>query len=282
MIKNITVGVISNLDNSPALSSYYYACLNLFKNVKNVKSVNDLDSVEILLCGNDHHHIKIWKDDNFISECNIRNIPFFVHTVEHIDTPLYPWNLDIQKKLENFNVLNQRCWDIGDCKKQKRNIARVLLSKNYYDFRKPNVKKNKIVFIGKMYKNRSELINKLKNHIDIDIIERGSLPNDSYFEFISKLAEYKYVLSPKSQFVNGIPGRFYESLWVDSIPIQEINDDTLDHYNIERDINGVIFFKTVEELLLKLENNNNGQSYDFPKMFLENELIDFFKEFNVI
>ena len=103
-------------------------------------------------------------------------------------------------------------------------------------------KRSKIIFIGKLYNNRVELINNLSKHIEIDTIERG---DNDYFEFLSKLAEYKYVLSPKSLFVNGIPGRFYESLWVESIPLQEIYDDTLDYYTIERDNSNAVFFNKI-------------------------------------
>jgi len=284
MNKNITVGVISDLNHnsSPAYSSYYYACLNLFENVKIINNIDDLKNIDILLCGNDHHinHLNIWSNPEFINYCNNNKIPFFVHTVEHIRTPAFPWNLDIQNKLEKYNILNQRCWDISDCKEKNRNLARVLLSKKFFNYNKSVNKNNKIVFIGKLYPNRLELINNLSKHIEIDTIERST--SNNYFDFLSKLAEYKYVLSPKSLFVNGIPGRFYESLWVDSIPLQEIYDDTLDYYKIEKNIPGVIFFKTPKELISKLEIENNNQIYNtFPKMFLEEELIEFFKEFNI-
>jgi hypothetical protein len=283
-IKNINMGVISDLNHtsSPAYSSYYYACLNIFENVKLINDINDLENIDVILCGNDHHvgHLNVWSNDLFINYCNTHNIPFFVHTVEHIRTPAFPWNLEIQSKLEKYNLLNQRCWDINDCEEKNTNIARVLLSKDFLKYREPIEKKDKIIFIGKLYNNRIELINALSKHIEIEVVERG---NNDYFEFLSKLAEYKYILSPKSLFVNGIPGRFYESLWVNSIPLQEIYDNTLDYYNIERDNSNAIFFKTPEELIFKLQmfspNLNLNETH---KMFLEDELIDFFKEFNLI
>jgi hypothetical protein len=280
MKKQIQIGVISDLNHtqSPAYSSYYYACLNIHNNVKLVNNVNDLVGVDLLLCGNDHHinHLNVWSNEEFIEYCNINKIPFFVHTVEHINTPYYPHNLNIQKSLEKYNLLYQRCWDISDMKEKNRNVARVLLSKDFINFRKPQEKKNKIIFIGKLYSNRVELINKLSKHLEIDVIERNS---GDYFEFLSKLAEYKYVLSPKSLLVNGIPGRFYESLWVDSIPLQEIYDDTLDHYITEKNISTAIFFKTPEELISKIMNIPT-HSKPSSKMFLEDELISFFNEFN--
>jgi hypothetical protein len=282
MNNNLKIGVISDLNHnqSPAYSSYYYACLNLFKNVKLINNISDLQGIDLLLCGNDHHHghLKIWSDINFINYCNDNNIPFFVHTVEHIRTPAYPHNLEIQNRLETYKILNQRCWDISDCKEKNRKVARVLLSKNFLNYQKEEIKKDKIIFIGKLYPNRLELINKLSKYLDIDVIERGPA---SYFEFLSKLAEYKFVLSPKSLFVNGIPGRFYESLWVNSIPLQEVYDDTLDYYTIEKNISNAIFFKTPEELISKLEIENIIHYNNIEKMFLEDELVDFFNEFNI-
>jgi hypothetical protein len=115
--------------------------------------------------------------------------------------------------------------------------------------------------------------------MEIEVIERMDC---NYFDFLSKLAEYKFVLSPKSQFVNGIPGRFYESLWVDSIPLQEVYNNTLDYYTKEKNISNTIFFETVEELVIKLEMNKNVENVVQPKMFLEEELYDFFKEFSIL
>jgi len=215
MNQDIKIGVISDVkhESSPAYESYYYACLNLFENVKLINNVDDLDGIDVLLCGNDHfkNHLNIWSDDRVINYCNDKNIPFFVHTVEHIHTKYYPHNLEIQKKLEKYKILNQRCWDIQDSILKNRSIARVLLSKNFLNYKKPEEKKDSIIFIGKLYDNRRNLINELSKHINVETIERGRF---DYYEFLSKLAEYKYVLSPKSLLVNGIPGRFYESLWV--------------------------------------------------------------------
>lgn len=245
----MTIGVISDInhDSSPAYSSYFYACKNVFDNVKLVNNVEDLYGVDIILCGNDHfyNHLTIWSIQDFINQCNYNKIPFYAHTVEHINTPIYPHNLEIQKNLEKFHLLRQRCWDINDSKEKNRSIARVLLSKNFFQYKKCSEKKDEVIFIGKVYPNRKNLIEILEKQIKVTVIERGNL---NYYDFLSKLSEYKYVLSPKSLLVNGIPGRFYEALWVDSIPIQEVYHDTLDFYQIEKKIEGPIFFQTIDEL----------------------------------
>jgi hypothetical protein len=277
-----SVGVIADMDYdlSPAFSSYFDACKEIFKKVKIVKNVNDLQDVDIILCGNDHfwNHYMIWSNSSFIEYCNDNNIQFFVHTVEHINSPLFPQNLKIQSDLEKYKLLRQRCWDVQDSIQKQTKIARVLLSENNVNYRKPSEKKDKIVFIGKLYDNRQSLISELSKYIEIDFFERGT----TYFEFLSKLSEYKYVLSPKSLHVNGIPGRFYESLWVDSIPIQEVYSDTLDFFDKEKKIENAIFFQDVEDLLVKFKNKNFKSEIIQPKMFLKDELIDFFKDYNIL
>ena len=274
------IGVISDLNHteSPAYTSYYYAAKNLHSDIKLVQSKDDLYDVDILLCGNDHHagHLNIWSDDSFTEEANKRKIPFFVHTVEHIKAPAFPWNVDIQNKLKRYELLNQRCWDIGDAKDNGTKLARVLLSKNFQDFNAPVNKIDGIVFVGKLYPNRVKTIEAISKYIKVEVAPRSAL---DYKSFLSYLSSYKYVLSPISNVVNGIPGRFYESLVIGSIPLQEVFSDTLDHYTVEANIPGCVFFQTAEECIEKL-NQHDGTVPD-KKMFLEEELEEFFNDFGV-
>lgn len=145
------IGVISDLSHtaSPAYSSYYYALVNLHYDVKLVHGISDLNGIDVLVYGNDHHagHLNIWSDDKFTEECNKRRIPFFAHTVEHIRSPSYPWNLDIQEKLKRYTYLRQRCWDIGDAKEQGTKLARVLLSRNFQNFTASATQVDELIFI---------------------------------------------------------------------------------------------------------------------------------------
>jgi hypothetical protein len=274
------IGVISDLNHteSPAYASYYYAVKNLHGDVALVQKKEDLRDIDILLCGNDHHagHLQIWSDDNFTEEVNKKKIPFFVHTVEHIRSPSYPWNVDIQNKLKRYDTLNQRCWDIGDAKENNTKLARVLLSKNFQDFTSPINRIDGLVFVGKLYPNRVKTIEALSKYIKVDVAPRSSL---DYKSFLSYLSSYKYVLSPISNGVNGIPGRFYESLVIGSIPVQEVFSDTLDHYTAEASIPGCVFFETAEECLDKL--NQHAGTIPDKKMFLEEELEEFLNDFGV-
>lgn len=274
------IGVISDLNHteSPAYTSYYYATKNLHNNVKIVNGKEDLYDVDILICGNDHHagHLQVWSDNSFTEEVNKKKIPFFVHTVEHIRSPSYPWNIEIQNKLKRYELLRQRCWDIGDAKENKTKLARVLLSKNFQDFNVPTNKIDGLVFVGKLYPNRVKTIEALSKYIKVDVAPRSSL---DYKSFLSYLASYKYVLSPISNAVNGIPGRFYESLIIGSTPVQEVYADTLEHYSTEASIPGCVFFQTAEECIEKL-NQHDGTVPD-KKMFLEEELEEFLNDFDV-
>lgn len=274
------IGVISDLNHteSPAYASYYHAVKNLHGDVALVQKKEDLRDIDILLCGNDHHagHLQIWSDDTFTEEVNKKKIPFFVHTVEHIRSPSYPWNVDIQNKLKRYELLRQRCWDIGDAKENNTKLARVLLSKNFQDFTSPENKIDGLVFVGKLYPNRVKTIEALSKYIKVDVAPRSSL---DYKSFLSYLSSYKYVLSPISNGVNGIPGRFYESLVIGSIPVQEVFSDTLTHYTTEAEIPGCIFFETAKECVEKLRQYD-GAIPD-KKMFLEEELEDFLNDFGV-
>jgi hypothetical protein len=274
------IGVISDLNHteSPAYASYYYAIKNLHSNVSLVHKKEDLRDIDILICGNDHHagHLQIWSDASFTDEVNKKKIPFFVHTVEHIRSPSYPWNVDIQSKLKRYTDLRQRCWDIGDTKEQGTKLARVLLSRNFQNFDAPAEKLDSIMFIGTLHSNRVKTIEELSKHIKVHVAPRSAL---GYKDFLSNMARFKYVLSPISNGVNGIPGRFYEALTVRSIPVQEVYEDTLEHYSREASISGCVFFRNVEECIYKLENNNLQPPTE--KMFLEDELKEFLNDFGV-
>jgi hypothetical protein len=274
------IGVISDLGHteSPAYTSYYYALNNLHDNVKLVRGVVDLSDIDILVCGNDHHagHLNIWSDDKFTEECNKRKIPFFVHTVERIRAPEFPWNIEIQNKLKRYEHLRQRCWDITDTKEEGTKLARVLLSKNFQTFDTPVEKIDELVFIGKLYPNRIRIIEELNKYTKVNVAPRSAL---GYTDFLSNLARFKYVLSPISNGVNGIPGRFYEALVIGSIPVQEVYEDTLDHYTREANIDGCVFFRNAEECVEKLKNNSLQPPTE--KMFLEDELKEFLNDFDV-
>jgi len=269
------VGVISDL-RFEQYGSYYFAAKNVFEDVELIQSHEDLEGLDAVLCGNDHHqgHRDIWEQDEFINEANRLNLPFYAHTVEHIQSPNYPWNLKIQHNLQRFNGLRQRCWDVGDSHKYNTKLARVLISKRYLDDFDPcEAKKDKAIFIGKIYPNRAKVIGEMQKLMEVDVGERQDIP---YRKFLSFLASYKYVFSPLSLSSTGIPGRFYEALAAGSFPIQEIAEPTLEAYKTEAGFRDAIFFKTAEEAVEKIKKFNLSKTEN--KMCLETEITEFFND----
>lgn len=269
------IGVVSDLRHEQ-YGSYYFAAKNVFDDVGLITGREDLKNFNAVLCGNDHHqgHRDIWERDDFIEETNRLGLPFFAHTVEHIQSPDFPWNLKIQHSLQRFNKLRQRCWDTGDAIRYNTKLARVLISKKYLeDFEPCRGKKNKAIFIGKVYPNRERILAELQKVMEVDAAPRTGLP---YNKFLSYLAQYRFVVSPLSLSSDGIPGRFYEALAVGSIPIQEVKDSTLEHYRMEAGFVDAIFFKDANEVKDKVAKCN--LSCTTNKMCLETELTEFFND----
>lgn len=278
----MNVGIINDTSytGSITVSNYWYAIQNLFENVKIIKSANDLNGLDILFIGNDHFggHLGIWNNDYFINTCNNLGIKVFVHTCEYIHTKVFPWNIDIQRNIEKFHNIAQRVIDVNDAIILNKKIARCLCSKFYKDkITIPETKINKCVFIGTTYDHRVKLISDLSKKIEID-----TFPKDlkSWEEYMSIIAQYRFVLSPYSTDSNTFHLKFYEALLVDSIPIHQIHENTLQHYTVEAQYDDVIYFINGEEIPEKVANCKYEKSYHKP--WLEEELTNFFMEYSVI
>lgn len=270
------LGVISDL-RYEQYGSYYYAAKNIFHEVRLVNSAQDIDGLEAILVGNDHHqgHRDIWEKQDFINAVNTRDIPFYAHTVEHIHSSHYPWNIEIQKNLMKFKKLRQRCWDVDDARHYGTKLARVLISNHYLgNYEKSEVKNEKAIFVGKIYPDRASLLKTVQKFMQVDVVPRLEIP---YKIFLSLLGSYKFVFSPLSISSTGIPGRFYEALAVGSFPIQQVANTTLNAYLMESEFNDAIFFKKPQELLEKLP------IFTCPKVInrlsLEEEIKGFFDDY---
>jgi hypothetical protein len=152
----------------------------------------------------------------------------------------------------------------------------VLLSRNFQNFTAPATQVDELIFIGKLYPNRVKTIEELSKYVKVNVAPRSAL---GYKDFLSNMARFKYVLSPISNGVNGIPGRFYEALITGAIPVQEVYEDTLDHYTREANIDGCVFFRNTAECIEKLKNNSLQPPT--KKMFLEDEIKEFLNDFDV-
>jgi len=261
------------------IPNFYYGINNIFENVKIVNSYRDLNHLDCVFIGNEHFrpHLNIWCNDLFIDKCNNDNIKVIFWAGEQIHSPFYPHNLQIQKQVERFNNLYQRVLDVNDANILNKKIGGIPFSKEYEFLRgvKKN-KKNRMVFIGTThlpeYQRRFDTLDNLKKIYDFDHFE----PNfKTYTEYNEILSNYRFVLCPHSTNLNGFVGRFYDSLLANSIPVQQVYEDTLDFYPLEKSYKDAIFFQNVEEIGDKIKKCDLEESYNFP--YFEDLLVNFFE-----
>jgi hypothetical protein len=282
MKSKINVGVICDLTffRSICFSNYYHAVTNLFENVKIITCVNDLENIDLIVMGNDHFgpHQAIWNNDQFINLCNERGIKLFVITAEFIHSSWNPSNPQIQKDLEKFNFLNQKVVDTKDAIILSKKIASVGCSK-YFNNKIviPETKLNKCVFFGKMYQHRADQIAILRQSVDIDIIPYNEATG--WQEYLTTLAQYRFVFSPSTGDSNAFALRYYESLLVDSIPIHQIKDNSLEYYTKEAAFEDVIYYTDISEVAQKIKNCAYERCNS--KIWLEDELAEWFNENNI-
>lgn len=274
------VGIICDLNHqfNIAISNYYVSLRNIFSDVRLVRGIEDLDSIQILFIGNEHFppHKSIWNNQNFIERVNHLGIEVIVWAGEQIYNPNYPQNLEIQRSIESFQNLRQVLIDVNDSKILHKPVIGTPFSKEFQSLKKNCKKKNRMIFIGSLalpwYQKRVDIISELKKFIDFDVYENKFR---TYKEYIELLSEYRFVLNPHSMNLNGLTGRFYESLLVNSVPVQQIYDDTLDYYTTESNYQDVIYFQEPEELIERIDNFEFDESFSCPNF--EEVLTDYFK-----
>lgn len=215
---------------------------NYFKHkLKDIKSIDDLDNIDALIIVDEHFapNVDIWKHDAFIDKLNFKKIKTIVFNFEKIFNSKFPWNENHQHKLTQIHYLEQIVSDVNDAKVLGKSIInKQLLSRDTELEFDITEKKNRILFIGQSdkiynpsyaYSRRYQLLNKLSENkslpIDIVVTDRKF----TYKEYLTKLASYKFILNPlgTGDFLNL---RFYETLKVGSIPIQQITPDMQSMY----------------------------------------------------
>jgi len=263
------IGIICDLNNSrhPLLKSYYHSVKNIYEDVpKIVMNADDLDGVELLFIGDDHYqvHKDVLHKEGFIDRCNVDGIKVVVFTNEKIFNSYFPWNEDNCKIVQTIKNLYHYTIDVDDCKRLGTKLARSAPSKTFKPFTE-TLSKDKIdkaVFIGKTgrqcasYTERSIMLRKAG--IEIDILP-PTLPNWS--AYMTELSKYRFVFSPIGN-GNFFTMRFYEALAVNSIPIHQVREDTLDYYDIEATFDDCIFFQKVEEIPEKIKTFTQKTSHN--------------------
>jgi len=276
-------GILTNIEYEKhwIFKNYYYSLINVFgeNNVKRVQSIDDLFGLDVLFIGDEHFmpNKEIWMNDSFIDRCNSLKIFVFIFNNEKIFNSKFPWNEGIQKNVNKFKFHKQFVYDIDDSLILNTDINKTFMSKFFIDkFDIQKVKLNKTIFFGKIqdnydsYKKRREFLEKVKMEIDLDIIESND--SISSYDYFRKISEYKFILSPLGN-GNFVPMRYYESLFTGSIPLQESTEGINHIFKKEIDLSYGIFFNNVNELIEKIKNYENKETFNYYMEDFINEKI---------
>ena len=274
------VGIIVSLDMDKhwLFKNYYYAIKNVFpnQNIKQVNSIDDLQNIKLLFICDEHYYYNkvIWMNAQFIHYCNQNGIKVVIFNNEKIYNSQYPWNEEIQRNVLQFNNRLQFVYDVDDSEILGSPINKTYMSKTFYEsynFSTIN-KKDKCIFIGNInshsYENRLAFLNEIKGKIDIDIIESDE--NRTMDEYLNLISSYKFVLCP---FGNGnfVPMRYYETLFVKSLPLQQSNNKINNFFNTEISNKRCLFFETIDELI---ENKPYFDNLEFSGYYMEDFIIE--------
>ena len=256
----MNVGIICerSYQRSLLIENYYYIIKNLYGNVREVKTIEDLSSIDLLFIGNEHfgYHRNIWFNGDFLNKCNAQKTKVVIIGGEKILNTHYPECASMQNAIEGLIDHHQYVWDVEDAKLMNKKIIGYPMSRHYKQFFDCSKKNNKCLFIGQytssVYEERRHVLNKIHDYVETDIMT--DLPN-TWQEYLSIYSKYKYSLCPISTYSNGIPTRFYEALLTNCIPILQVREDTLKYYPDEAAVPEAIFFHNVEELKEKIANH---------------------------
>jgi hypothetical protein len=238
---------------------------------KIIQKLQDLEGVNRLFIVDEHfsYHINIWKNLDFIKAVNRKKIHVVVFNFEKIYSSQFPWNQDHQKALLLFENLYQLVSDISDAEiLDKKLINKQYISSNL-SFKFSNGKQDRILFLGQCnesYPNRAYVLNECQRlglPLDIGISGRKL----TYEEYLSALSAYRYILNPlgTGEFINL---RFYETLKLGSVPIQQITPKMEKWYG---ELEDALVFNDPKDIPNLINHKKEQPS---KKYFLE----DYFKE----
>jgi len=254
------------------LKQYYHSIKNLYGGVRVVNTCDDLNGLDILFVGDDHHyaHSGVLQLPGFVEKCNADKIKVVAFTAEKIFNAFFEGNVDKFKFMRRFEDLHLYTMDADDCELLGTTLHRPLFSKHYKDFMKVDVenKIDEVVFIGRSdpklfagcYAERALELEALQKLMPITIIP----PEIELWEdYMKTIAKYRFVLYPAAN-GNFLGFRFYEILLAKSIPVCRVWKNTLKYYDIEAKFDDCIFYEDVSELPEKIKN--------FPHQYSHNEL----------
>ena len=218
-----------------------------------IDDIKDAGNVKNLVIIDEHfepHRSQITDRKN-IRMLNSMKTNVIIFNTEKIYSSHWKHNLTTQKKIKKIKFLTQILSDIDDISIQGSPfINKQLLTKN---FQFKNVKKDKInvaLFYGQTkgsaYDSRRKVLDKIGKHLNVPVEIVDSNRSMKYEEYLNLISKYKFVINPLGAgfFLNI---RFYETLFLNSIPIQQIIPE-MENYYEELKINLSINFQKVQDL----------------------------------
>lgn len=279
------IGILTNLQYEKhwIFKNYYYGIKNVFgdNSIRLIQNVDDLYGIKILFIGDEMFipNKEIWMKDDFILYCNQNQIKVFIFNNEKIYNSYFTWNEEIQNNVFKFKKLKQFVYDVDDAQILRVGINKTYMSKTFRDELHINLeeKKDKIFFMGNTscdsYVNRRIFLDELSRRLDIEI--RESDKNLGMRDYLNLIGSYKYILSPLGN-GNFIPMRYYESLFLNSIPLQQSSSKISSFFSKEISEKKGIFFESIDDLLYKKNQHIHEEIDDyFFENFIQDEIIRF-------
>jgi len=256
-----------------------YLNTNLIK----VNSIEQLSSIKILFVIDEHFrsHKEFLTSLETIKILNTNKTKVVIFNTEKIFNSHWNHNIDIYQSVLKINNLIYLLSDALDIKKigtplvNKQYLSKSTSIKNHISL---NQKKNEILFFGQLdgsaYNNRRQILNKFLKLSPIPIEIKKSNRLLEYSEYLNLISSYKYILNPlgAGEFLNL---RFFETLEVNSIPVQEYSKNMLE-FNQELSKNVSINFQSIRNINLnKFEDvKSKSFSYYLEDYFHDNNFSD--------
>ena len=256
-----------------------YLNTNLIK----VNSIEQLSSIKILFVIDEHFrsHKEFLTSLETIKILNTNKTKVVIFNTEKIFNSHWNHNIDIYQSVLKINNLIYLLSDALDIKKigtplvNKQYLSKSTSIKNLISL---NQKKNEILFFGQLdgsaYNNRRQILNKFLKLSPIPIEIKKSNRLLEYSEYLNLISSYKYILNPlgAGEFLNL---RFFETLEVNSIPVQEYSKNMLE-FNQELSKNVSINFQSIRNINLnKFEDvKSKSFSYYLEDYFHDNNFSD--------
>ena len=226
--KNYKSSLYSNFRT--ALSAYFNEELN------DISSVSQVSSCKNLIVVDEHFapHRDLLTNSKFINMINKNHVNVVIFNTEKIYNSYWTHNSKTQKKISKIKNLIQILSDAEDISLKKSPFANKQYLSNSLKFQlgKEN-KKNEIIFYGQVkgsaYENRRKVLSEFSKNVELPLKIIESNRSLDYEDYLNLISNYKYVLNPlgAGSFVNI---RYFETLLVRSIPIQQFTNNMLDIY----------------------------------------------------